>query len=551
MKICILNLIFLFLYFNGFSQTLTQEQKNIIIERVQGFDAAFQEYSGPKGDSDPDLYTQILNFKDGQDPQQGMANDLFNSTDTLSLDFMRYIDDIDLIYNYKLGVTYDNDNIKVLDCIQVKSTDTGNVSFAFVSVNKTLNYGEKKKTVTEIIAINLRNYKIPDVFFPYSKGLCYDQIRSLPANTDQPIIEQPVIPEKYKVAVQQANDFYTNGEYMLAKNQYELIIQKFPRDSQKNHLQDEVDLCNTDITNELYNKMMGRANFYYNKGIFTKAISFYNYALRYKPNDPDALAGIDKCKDLTNSVLIDQKIRSAELLETQGQSNYGTAFIMLTDVEPSDKLGSADYYFMVENLYQRNPVVMAEMNYSDDDCENYLNIYRYKLRLASNREKRAEVTADVLQLLGDIIISNNTSHTYVSSVNYYPTWVINNSYNNRPVAINPYRSGYTRTSSQNMNMYRNNVRTNYSPTPRGANGMPPVPGRQPVPNQTSTFNRPMPAQVPVKTGQQPANTPVIQTVKKPSFFSKLGGAILKNAQNVKNPKAPVKKTITKPTSSGN
>jgi hypothetical protein len=39
MKICILNLIFLFLYFNGFSQTLTQEQKNIIIERVQGFDA--------------------------------------------------------------------------------------------------------------------------------------------------------------------------------------------------------------------------------------------------------------------------------------------------------------------------------------------------------------------------------------------------------------------------------------------------------------------------------------------------------------------------------
>jgi tetratricopeptide (TPR) repeat protein len=468
MKKTYLLILAFFGFFNkGVSQSLSQQQKDIIIEKVQGFNSAVKEYSGLKGLKDSTLYGRILEFKDGSDPQSPIANDLFTGQNVRTVDFINYLNTIDDTYKHQIDVEYDTVGPKILDCIDVKHNDAGDQTFAYVTVKKTLFFREKKKDVVEIVAVNLKNYQIPAVFFPddsvYNKGVCYNQITGFnnaqpQGNADQSLKNEPQISGRFKNAVKAAELAYNTGDFDTAESQYKAIATKFPGESKKNNISARIDECESAIfdgnNRRAFNKMMDLGNYYFNKGFYKKAGAFYGYALRYSPTDSDALTGLNKCNNMANPQMIITQIHNAEQLEAQTPDNYGEAFRILADAEPSGLLSTRDYYFMIENLYERNPAIISAMGYGDEDCENYLNIYRYKLRLASERERRADVRNDVSNLLGDIIVSNRGPHVFIRNARYYPLWVLRAG-NNRAVIINPNRSGYNRIAHNNTNPYRN------------------------------------------------------------------------------------------------
>ena len=449
--------------------------EEVIKEKVQAYTALLQQYSMTRGKNDSNLYCNLIALKDGHDMQQNVANDLSNESNDKHVHFGAYITQIDKIPDDSLVVNYDNDHMQVLDCVVTMHTDTGDVRFKYVKFNKTLSLNGRTKTFTEIAAVNLKSGKIPETYFPddpaFQNTSCYTQVKTFGTQDEPEAASGPVVViQKYRPAIKQADALFDNGRYELAINQYQSISLKFPAESKRDNVGNKITLCRSAIETRdnslLYTKMMNYANYYYNKGIFNRAGEFYESAIRYKPNDSYALAGINRCRNAGAPQQVISIIRNAEQLETTGPNNYGRAFRALSDVEPSGMLNAADYYFLIENLYQKNPIMMREMGYTEEDCENYLNIYRYKLRIAGEREDRVEVRNDALMLLNDIIVSNRSSHIYNRTINYYPSWVIRTNYNRRAV-INPYRSGYTR--HVNNPFGRNNI---YPPRYNGRNQLP-------------------------------------------------------------------------------
>ncbi|MCO5945376.1 hypothetical protein [Mucilaginibacter flavidus] len=428
MKNCFLFLLS-FCFIQGIAaQNLTQRDTDKITEQVQGFIAAIKQYSsmGISGPKDDALYGRILEFKDGPDPQLPFANDLPFAQKDKTVGFMSYLNTIDESFNNKINVEYDTAGIKILDCIQVKHTNNGDLRFAYASFRKKITYENVTKEVTEVAAVNLDTYLIPSVFFPddleNGSGLCSNKIVALGSYAPEEPASRP--DGSYKDKITRADLLFNNGGYELAKNEYADIIKQFPGGKQNENLGGKMELCNNLIKSNAYNKMMGYAAYYYNNGIYNKAIEFYGYALQYQPNDTGALAGIVKCKTASDPSRITVQIQNAEQAEADGPENFGKAYRMLSQAEPSGQLSTNDYYFMIENLYERNPVLMREMSYTEDDCENYLNIYRYKLRRAMERDNNTHVKGDVLVLLKDIVAGSKRQHGFVRSVNYYPDWVI-------------------------------------------------------------------------------------------------------------------------------
>jgi tetratricopeptide (TPR) repeat protein len=473
-----------------------------ITEHVKAYNALIKQYSGPDGKDDTALFGQLLELKDGKDLQQDVANDLFDQSEKKNIPFEGYFDNLDSIYQHKLIVEYDYNDLQILNCKQIKQTDTGVINFAYVKFTKILQFNGQTKRLTEIAAVNLNNYKIPIFFLPddsvNNKGMCYDEIKKL-ANTNGPASE-PVntLNGKFKNELKQADLLYKEGQFEHAENLYETIVIKFPVESKKNNIENKINICKTELSkinsDRCYSRLMVSADYYYNRGIFNKATDFYKNALQYKPDDTRALSGLKKCADNSDLHFVKDEINTAHQLTAENQENYGKAFKILVDVEPSGQLSTADYYFLIENLYQKNPVVLTEMNYSDEDAENYLNIYRYKLRMAGEREQRKEIRADVIRLLADILVSDRTTHTYIRTIKYYPTWVIH-SRSNRQTIINPNKSGYVKKEHFNLK-----------------------------PNSLGIQNKSI----------QPANNSSITPGPKPSLFKKIGNGINKLNETLSN-----------------
>lgn len=396
-------------------QSLTKDQKEQIELSVNSFTSALSLFANCKGEDVVDKGLEILTHLDER-LQDSCANDLFgsqiddNSENTYWGNYLRYIEKI-----FHNEITMDFNNVKIINCIESGNSE----SFAIVSFDKYLKFKDESKTVSGLIFINLSNYKIRNIVFPYSyKGNCnfsgknditLNVIRAKAEKlfaegnfvsaknqfeilhrenmSNQEISERIKECEKFisiNSYMQRADSLYSVEAFEVAIYYYKKILTEFT-DVDVKLINSKIDLCTAGLNNYYYKQHIRSADIFFQRGIFNKASEFYNLALIYKPNDIYATTQLQKSKR-GDPEIARNEIRKAISLAEISNKNWGVAFKIMLQYEPSGLLNAENYYFMVMMLDGRDKRVKSEMNFKFKDFQNYLNIYALKLRTASKRE---------------------------------------------------------------------------------------------------------------------------------------------------------------------
>lgn len=424
----ILRFIFLFIcltYFPSlYSQSYNKKDDTEILESARAFYSAIELYSGKNGKEDKNLYGQILKYKDGDDAVFH-ANDLFGTRPRgQNFDnWMTYLDNIDNDYENNIEVSYSD--VQLLNCFETRN----GFNCAIVSVKKSLKYKDNYKTETEFILINLNSKKISEVVFPdfYTEkgGTCnspvesnrkekqietrreadryfeqknYSKAKELYTSIKEDFSDATVnskIDECNKFLslenyLKEADNAFTNKKYDAAKSLYLKILNEFPQ-ADKLPLNEKIKQCNQEINEQIYRRNIEYGDYYFQKGIYNQARSYYQLALQVKAGDQYATNRYNEAKkDDPNLAL--QEIRKAVDLAESGKKNYGKAFKIMSEYEQSNLLTTENYYFLTVMMFKRFESVRDEMNYSKKDCDNYLNIYVKKLKEKNSRNPYPEAT---------------------------------------------------------------------------------------------------------------------------------------------------------------
>ncbi len=419
-------ILFLSWFFNDIHATPLDKAK--VKQLVKKYFTLMEVYSDlPSDKSANDYRSQLIdifdvNVRTGID----FASDLFTADDQSNLSVYDYLTAIEDKYQNKIQVEFINDYY--FGC----TSKIGNKEFAYVSVDKTLEYvGEKQlsissksKKVNQLIGIDISQseYKINMIVFrPYKE-------KNNSCILDQSKDEQITLFNEYS---KYGDTYYASADYVSAKNLYEKSLLYKSNDSR---VLNQVNLCNkilnyesyktsaekylsekkfnkateifTKISNEysehkLYaqNKIkecdngirMENYNFYknlayesFNKSLFSKAVDNFNKALTFDVSEKTLINEmIHKC-NTSNHDFAKGQIKQAVYL-AEKKHDYVGAYKLLSYYEMSGLLNGQNYYFMAMMMDGNESNIRKKMHYSKNQAYHLAKEYCLKGRNLGNQ----------------------------------------------------------------------------------------------------------------------------------------------------------------------
>jgi len=215
--------------------------------------------------------------------------------------------------------------------------------------------------------------------------------------------------QKYEQLVAEADALFDNKKWSDAKAKYEDALGYFPSEQ---HPRDRIVLCESKMKSEssneintAYQKLIDKAQEYFDKGNYEKALSLFERAKGMNSSDPIPPRRIDEIKQILKDQKLEQEyqtlIQKADnLFETQkwkeARPIYQKAYEVKNDAYPKDQIAKIDSKLGGFNKEQYNKMIIkADEYFSKANYKKSKELYERAIRFQptwDNSYPNAQIT---------------------------------------------------------------------------------------------------------------------------------------------------------------